>query len=64
MGATPESLETILDRTYEGMGLAREAFTPQCAPREIGTITSISTGIATVSGLPGVGFDEWVKFPG
>src|ERR1700690_4525335 len=33
-------------------------------PREVGTITSVSIGIAKVSGLPGVGFDELVKFPG
>ena len=40
------------------------AFTPQLAPREVGTITSIATGIAKVSGLPSVGFEELVKFPG
>src|SRR5471030_2695573 len=33
-------------------------------PREVGTITSVSIGVAKVSGLPGVGFDELVKFPG
>jgi F-type H+-transporting ATPase subunit alpha len=33
-------------------------------PREVGTITSIATGIAKVSGLPGVGFEEVLKFPG
>ena len=42
----------------------REAFTPQLTPREVGTITSVATGIATVAGLPGVGFDELVTFPG
>ena len=42
----------------------REAFTPQLKLREVGTITSIATGIAKVSGLPGVGFDELVTFPG
>ena len=42
----------------------RDAFTPQLMPREVGTITSIATGIAKVSGLPGVGFEELVKFPG
>jgi F-type H+-transporting ATPase subunit alpha len=42
----------------------REAFTPQLTPREVGTITSVATGIAKVSGLPGVGFDELVTFPG
>ncbi len=33
-------------------------------PQEVGTITRVSIGIAKVSGLPGVGFDELVKFPG
>ena len=42
----------------------REAFTPQLTPREVGTITSVATGIAKVSGLPGVGFEELVTFPG
>src|SRR5471032_1715825 len=46
------------------MRQAREAFAPQLAPREVGTITSISTGIAKVSGLPGVGFEEVLRFPG
>ena len=36
----------------------------ELTPREVGTITSVSIGIAKVSGLPGVGFDELVKFPG
>ena len=30
----------------------------------MGAITNVSTGIATVSGLSGVGFEELVKFPG
>ena len=42
----------------------RESFTPKLTPREVGTIKTVSTGIATVSGLPGVGFEELVKFPG
>ncbi len=40
------------------------SFTPQLTPREVGTIASVSIGIAKISGLPGVGFDELVKFPG
>lgn len=32
-------------------------------PREIGIVTSVSTGIAIVSGLPGVGFEELLQFP-
>jgi F-type H+/Na+-transporting ATPase subunit alpha len=64
MTAKPESLANLFDRTFAGMGEAREAFTPQLTPREVGTITSIATGIAKVSGLPGVGFEELVQFPG
>jgi F-type H+-transporting ATPase subunit alpha len=60
----PDSLQTIFDRTFAGIGQVREAFTPQLIPREVGTITSIATGIAKVSGLPAVGFEELVKFPG
>jgi F-type H+-transporting ATPase subunit alpha len=30
----------------------------------VGTVTSLSTGIARVSGLPGVGYNEVVRFPG
>jgi F-type H+-transporting ATPase subunit alpha len=64
MSSAPESLQSVLDRTFQGIRRARENFTPQFVPREVGTIMSISTGIAIVSGLPGVGFDELVKFPG
>ena len=64
MIAKPESLRSVFDGAFAGINEAREAFTPQLAPREVGTITSIATGIAKVSGLPTVGFEELVKFPG
>ncbi len=32
-------------------------------PIEVGLVTSVSTGIATVSGLPGAGFEELLEFP-
>ena len=64
MSAEPESLQSILDETFAAIGHARASFTPQLTPREVGTITSIATGIAKVSGLPAVGFEELVKFPG
>jgi F-type H+-transporting ATPase subunit alpha len=64
MNATPESLESVFDRTFAGIGQVREAFTPQLAPHEVGTIISVSTGIARVSGLPNAGFEELLKFPG
>jgi F-type H+-transporting ATPase subunit alpha len=64
MNAAPETLEGGLDRAFNGLREAREAFSPQLTLREVGTVTTVSIGIATVSGLPGVGFDELVKFPG
>jgi len=64
MNREPESLKNVFDSAFSKMGQAREAFTPQLTPREVGTITSVATGIAKVSGLPGVGFEELVTFPG
>ena len=64
MSAPAGVLDEALDRAFTGMREAREAFVPQLAPHEVGAITSISTGIATVSGLPGVGSEELVRFPG
>src|SRR5580704_3288060 len=60
----PENLQSVFDRAFAGISQAREAFTPQLTPHEVGTITNVSTGIATVSGLPGVGFEELLEFPG
>ncbi len=42
----------------------REHFALQLTPHEVGRITNVSTGIARVSGLPWVGFEEVLKFPG
>ncbi|MHB1215181.1 MAG: alternate F1F0 ATPase, F1 subunit alpha [Thiobacillus sp.] len=64
MNMDAENLQTVFDSAFSGISQAREAFTPHLRPREVGTITSIATGIAKVSGLPGVGFDEVLKFPG
>jgi F-type H+-transporting ATPase subunit alpha len=64
MNKDPESLQDVFDNAFAGISQVREAFAPQLTPREVGTITSVTTGIAKVSGLPGVGFDELVTFPG
>src|SRR5580704_11584083 len=63
-GPAPGSLENLLNSAFADMSQVREAFTPRLTPREVGTITSFATGIAMVSGLPGVGFEELVQFPG
>jgi F-type H+-transporting ATPase subunit alpha len=64
MITAPESLQSVFDRAFAGIGQVRAAFTPQLTPREVGTIISVATGIAKVSGLPSVGFEELVRFPG
>jgi F-type H+/Na+-transporting ATPase subunit alpha len=64
MNPEPESLQSDFDSAFAGISQVREAFTPELTPREVGTITSVATGIAKVSGLPGVGFDELLTFPG
>ena len=63
MSTLPDSLQSVFDQVFAGLSQGRESFTPQLALREVGTITSVSTGIARISGLPGVGFEELVKFP-
>ncbi len=62
MTSEPESLQGVFDGTFAAIRQAREAFTPQLTPREVGTIISVGTGVAKVSGLPNVGFEELIKF--
>jgi len=64
MNMEPESLQNDFDTAFAELSQVREAFKPELRPREVGTILSVATGIAKVSGLPGVGFDELVTFPG
>ncbi|KIZ40243.1 MULTISPECIES: alternate F1F0 ATPase, F1 subunit alpha [Rhodopseudomonas] len=64
MTAAPDSLQTVFDRAFTEIGAARAAFAPKLTPHEVGRVVSIATGIAKVSGLPGVGFEELVAFPG
>ncbi len=64
MSAEPESLQSTYDEAFDGMARAREAHSQQLTPMEVGTVTNVATGIAKVSGLSGVGYDELVIFPG
>lgn len=54
----------VIDLAFSSLELARISITPEFKIKEIGYISSISSGIATVSGLPNVGFDEQLLFPG
>ena len=64
MTIAPEGLERVFDRTFARIGQVRVAFTPSLTVREVGVVTTVSTGIAKVSGLPNVGFEELLEFPG
>ena len=64
MNAAPESLQHVFDRAFAGISEVRAAFTPELTPREVGTITNVSIGIAKVAGLPHAGSEELLRFPG
>ena len=60
----PKSLQHDFDSAFAGIRQVREGFKPRLTPREVGIVTNVSTGIATLSGLPGAGYDELVRFRG
>ena len=64
MSSSPDSLHGLIDDAFASFTQVRESFSPQLTPHEVGTISRVSTGIAEVSGLPGVGFEELLEFPG
>ena len=59
-----DSLKDTLDSTFSEMDEKLEIFSHPLKIEEAGTIVSISNGIAKVSGLPGVFYDEIVRLPG
>jgi len=51
------SLLMDLERAFGALESVRQTYTPKLIPREVGTITAVSTGIAKVAGLRGVGLE-------
>jgi F-type H+-transporting ATPase subunit alpha len=64
MSIAPETLQIAFDDAFAGLTRVRETFAPQLTTQEVGIVTNVSTGIVTVSGLPGAGFEELLGFPG
>jgi len=64
MNARDDTLEAVFDRAFADIRHVRAVFTPSLKPREIGTVIDVSTGIARVRGLPNVGLEELLEFPG
>lgn len=64
MSAPVEDLKRSIDRAFAGTEKARKEYTPLLMPQEIGIITDVSSGVVKISGLPSVGFEELISFPG
>lgn len=56
-------LKQELDATFGAIDTVLQTASHTLALREVGVITSISTGVAIVEGLPSVGLEELVTFP-
>ena len=57
------SLNNTLRNAVVELAKTRQSLLPCLAADEVGGVTTISQGIATVSGLPGVGYAELIEFP-
>jgi F-type H+-transporting ATPase subunit alpha len=64
MSGAPGDLEAAFERAFSAIAQARTAFEPRLEASETGAVTAVSTGVVHVSGLPGVGFEELIRFPG
>ena len=64
MNPSSDNLHGIFKQAFASISLAARDMKPEMIPREVGRVESVSVGIAKVSGLPGVGFDELVSCPG
>ena len=58
-----ELIKTI-DNTFDQLRECTKKFSLSLVPREIGSVISVATGIAKISGLPGAGFEELLTFAG
>jgi len=56
-------LNKIINNTFDQLEQGRENHIFSFAPKEVGTVISVSAGVVKVSGLPGAGFEELLKFP-
>jgi len=57
-------LDNYIGAAFLQINQGLESHVATLVSNEVGFVLSISSGIVRVSGLPGVGFDELLKFPG
>lgn len=59
-----QGLDSILESTFKTIRTALEDFSQSAAPVEVGIVKTVSNGIAIVTGLPGIAFEELIQFSG
>lgn len=59
-----KSLNEVINNAFSELKEVQENYSTQLNSSEVGRIIKVSTGIAIISGLPNVGFEELIKFPG
>src|SRR5512143_2308731 len=59
----PLSLDKIIDDTFSEISQTRKNYIPDFQPQEKGIVKNVSSGIAKITGLPGTGYEELLKFP-
>lgn len=55
-------LNKILDEAFADLSHRRKGYTPGLEVEEVGVVKNVSSGVATVSGLMGTGFEELLQF--
>ncbi|MDF1748703.1 MAG: alternate F1F0 ATPase, F1 subunit alpha [Alphaproteobacteria bacterium] len=64
MKAAHKTAKIDIEPTFAAIQEGLNDFTPAFEPKEVGRIISVSTGIASISGLNSTGFEELLAFPG
>lgn len=56
-------VDQIIENAFAEIGDSRKRHEPVIQIREKGIVKNVSSGVAIVTGLPGVGFEELLEFP-
>ncbi len=57
-------LNETINSTFDLLAEGRKKYVFPFASKEVGSVISVAAGIIKISGLPNVGFEELLKFPG
>jgi F-type H+-transporting ATPase subunit alpha len=59
-----ENFNDAINGVFDQLAQGRKDHIFSLIPREVGTVIGVSAGVVKISGLPGVGFEELLRFPG